>query len=184
MNSLQDLVIRPELKSDAAALEKVICQCYGNNLQSSLLSTLTKNAGLKRSLSLIALSGNEPKGHILLCPGYLRAGTDIHRTLILVMLSVLPEFRKRGIGSRLLAAGIDEARADKYGSIIAYGAADFFRKAGFVAAEDYNIRWPGSQDNSKLQVLEIESRSLDQVTGIVEFPEFLSAESLKKIITG
>lgn len=180
MNSLQDIVIRPELKSEAVAVENMICRTFGNNHQSSLLGSLRSNVLFKRNLSLIALMDNDPKGHLLLFPGYLRAESGIYRTLTLVMISVLPDFQQQGIGSMLLAAGIDEARAGHFAYILVCGAPGFFCRAGFASVTDYNIHRKETGVKSQMLILETEPGSLGQLKGHVEFPELPTSENRLK----
>ena len=85
--------------------------------------------------------------------------------------SVLPNYQKMGIGSKLIEYCIKAAKKAGYGSIIVLGHSDYYPRFGFVPASTFGIKPPFEVPDDVFMALEILQSSLKGKQGTVEYPE-------------
>lgn len=118
--------IRPASRGDAALLGQLEARCFADPWSTASFRELLESPG---SLALLASSGQETAGYIV--------ARQITDTAEILNLAVLPEWRERGLGHRLLADMLDqlwsrgadevylEVRASNHAALRLYGAAGF-----------------------------------------------------------
>ena len=87
-------------------------------------------------------------------------------------MAVLPEYQKRGIGSRLVIQGLEESRKQGYDLVVVLGHKNYYSRFGFKRASVYGL---GNEYNvdENFMVLELREGALNAVSGIVKYqPEF------------
>jgi putative acetyltransferase len=90
-------------------------------------------------ISLVAISNDQIVGHILFTPIVIHGKERIVQGMGLAPMTVLPEFQRQGIGSRLVKAGLDVIEKTKYPFVIVLGHPTYYPRFGFVPASRYGI---------------------------------------------
>ena len=115
-------------------------------------------------LDLLAISGNEITGHIISTKAKVIDSLN-HEYEILCAgpLSVLPEFQKKGIGSKLLNESIIIAKELGYKGLILFGNPEYYRRFGFINAGKYGISTKDGQNFEPFMALELQNNGLAMV---------------------
>jgi predicted N-acetyltransferase YhbS len=108
-------------------------------------------------LDLVAVFENEIIGHIISTKAKIADPlNNEHEILCVGPLSVLPDFQKRGIGSKLLNQSIREAGESGYPGMILFGNPAYYHRFGFVNALEYRITTKDYQNFPPFMALEIQ----------------------------
>jgi putative acetyltransferase len=118
------LILREETAADHAAVRQVVSLAFGHEVEADLVGRLRADGDV--ALSLVAADEELIVGHILFSP--MRAP---FRALALAPLAVLPERQRQGVGSALVRAGLDRARAAGWEGAFVLGEPAFYGRFGF-----------------------------------------------------
>lgn len=118
--------IRTETPADHAAIRAVVAAAFARPDEADLVDQLRRDGDA--AVSLVAEADNEIIGHVLLSPM-----TAPFAALGLAPLSVLPAHQRHGVGSELMHAAIDAARATGAAAIFLLGNPAYYRRFGFSA---------------------------------------------------
>ena len=89
-------------------------------------------------------------------------------------MAVIPKYQKKGIGGKLIAAGLKKAKEFRFRSIVVLGHPNYYQKFGFTKASDWNIKVPFDAPDEAFMALEIDKGELHNKAGIIEYPpEFM-----------
>ena len=178
------MIIRPERKTDRAAIRRVNEAAFDQPAEADLVDAL-RSAGAVIG-SLVAEVGAEVVGHILFSPAVLNShsqsggvahsdtpASELPRPIAaLGPMAVLPERQGQGIGSQLVVAGLEVCRAAGYDLVIVLGHLEFYPRFGFRPAPPLGIRWEHGAD-SHFMVMELQPGALAGASGVVRYrPEF------------
>ena len=94
--------IRKETENDCNDIKSVNDKAFGQENEGKLVKNLRKNEKYNSDLSLIAEVDNKIVGHILFFPIKVISQKNEYENLSLAPMSVLPNYQKMGIGSKLL----------------------------------------------------------------------------------
>lgn len=141
MNDLS-VIIRIERPGDEAAIHDVTRQAFdssefGHHGEAELVDTLRAKGAA--SVSLVAEVDGRVVGHILFSPAKIGWDGWSSSGLGLAPMSVLPEFQRRGIGSRLIEAGYEAVTGSSHEFVIVIGHSEYYSKFGFVPASSDNV---------------------------------------------
>jgi putative acetyltransferase len=121
-------------------------------------------------LSLVAVSEGKIVGHILLYPLEIVSDDSATTTLTLAPLAVHPDVQRRGIGSRLVEAGLKKAKELGFDSVIIVGYPAYYERFGFRRASGWGLRLPFDAPDDAFLAIELKPKSLEAVRGVVQFP--------------
>jgi putative acetyltransferase len=164
------IAVRREMPSDISAVRIVNQRAFGQPLEASLVDALR---GIEGVISLVATIDAQVVGHILFSPVKIdNAGTDIS-AMGLAPMAVLPEFQRRGIGSALIAAGLDTCRKENHDLVVVLGHSDYYPKFGFVVAAAHGLSCEYSAPVEAFMAIELQAGSFSRARGLVRYrPEF------------
>ena len=165
-----DVTIRKETPDDKPAIRGVNNQAFGQPLEGRLVETLREHDGVL--LSLVAFVEERVVGHILFSPVTLT--TDIAEVsgAGLGPMSVLPEFQRMGVGSKLIISGIERMRQRGVPFIVVLGHAEYYPRFGFERASEYGVRCQWEVSDEAFMIMPITDRPLP---GLVRYrTEFMS----------
>ncbi len=168
---MDNITIRLEQTSDYRETEEVVREAFWNVYSPGctehyLLHTMRGSSGFVRELDFVAESGGRIIGAAVSQKGYI-LGDDGNRYGVLTLgpIAVLPSFQHRGTG-RALIEHTRAAAADKgYRAILLCGDPEYYRNAGFIAAEHYGIRTSGNRYAAALQACPLYRNALQGLAG-------------------
>jgi putative acetyltransferase len=141
MNELH-VKIRGEKPGDEAAIRELTKRAlegseFGYNGEAGLIDELrSQNAA---TISLVAEVSDQIVGHILFSPATIDLEDHCSKGLGLAPVSVLPEFQRRGIGAKLVEAGLEIAASSDCEFVIVLGHPEYYPKFGFATASASNV---------------------------------------------
>jgi putative acetyltransferase len=129
--------IRPYRPEDAVAVREVHLKAFEGREEEPRLVDLLHAAGAA-PISLVAAEepGGRILGHVLFSPVDLDEPPAALHLLGLAPVGVLPEEQGRGIGSRLIRAGLAACLAAGYDAVVVLGEPDYYSRFGFQRASD------------------------------------------------
>lgn len=168
--------VRPELPSDKAAVYRVLAAAFPTPAEADLVERL--RAQNLEWVSLVAILDDQVVGHILFTPATVRNGDSRQEVVGLAPMAVLPEYQRRGIGSRLVIAGLKRC-VDRGDSVVfVVGHPEFYPRFGFELAAPRGFHYIDEGFDPYLFVAELRQGALEDKQGWVEYhPEFDKLES-------
>lgn len=165
------LTIRRERPEDIPAIHRVHSLAFAQLQEGDLVDALRGAGAL--TLSLIAVKEGRVVGHIAFSPVTITSSTATSAALGLAPMAVIPAYQRTGIGSRLVAAGLDACRETDCGVVVVLGHPDYYPRFGFVPAKPHGIVWEHDAPEEAFMVRELRAGALAQTQGVVRFrPEF------------
>lgn len=98
--------IRESTESDLFNVLSVESQAFGSDEESELVNNLLRDPSAAPLLSLIALTDEQPVGHILFTKARLTDTDNSVRAVILAPLAVIPKEQGNGVGGKLIEKGL------------------------------------------------------------------------------
>jgi putative acetyltransferase len=133
-----DFIIRGELKEDYGHITRVNDLAFGQKHEGMLIDTLRKTDKFDPNLSLVALVKGTVVGHILFYPIFIRSQSSEYVTLALAPMSVLPDFQRQNVGSKLIRKGIHTTTGLGFKSAIVLGHPLYYPRFGFEPASTWH----------------------------------------------
>jgi putative acetyltransferase len=130
---MAEIVIRAEEGSDIVPIRHVVAAAFAavvhsNQKESLLVDELRKSSAL--SVSLVAECNDQIVGHIAFSP--VTVDGRACAWFGLAPLAVLPLYQRRGLGTRLIDAGLESLRVMGAEGCVVLGEPDYYGRFGFV----------------------------------------------------
>jgi predicted N-acetyltransferase YhbS len=176
-NPLQ-ITIREEKPEDYSPVSELIATAFrsmphADGDEHLLVEALRKNIAFIPALSLVAETSDRLVGHILFTPLQIIRDDKVHYSLALAPVSVLPEYQKQGIGSRLISEGHRIAKSLGYTSCFVLGHPDYYPRFGYLPSSNWKIDPPAGTPPEAFMAIEFIPDALSGVTGSLKYlPEF------------
>ena len=129
------ITVRPEAPADRAACVEIERLAFGSDEEPAIVEAVRDEEG---SFALVAEVDRKLVGHIQLS----RAWVGATAVLALGPIGVLPDRQRRGIGSALTRASLEEARARGEAAVVLFGDPAFYRRFGFEPGTRFGLRNP------------------------------------------
>ena len=127
-------------------------------------------------VSLVAEDAGVIVGHIMFSPVTLvrsSASTTPSGTTASFMglapMAVLPEWQRRGIGSRLIAEGLDRCGELGAAAVVVLGHAEYYPRFGFTPASRFGMRCEYDVQDDVFMLREMRAGLLAGVTGTIRY---------------
>jgi predicted N-acetyltransferase YhbS len=157
------LVLRPELPSDADAIERLHERAFGPGRFARTAERIREAAPHILDLSFTALVGTLLVGSVRMTP--VMAGPV--PALMLGPLTVEPAFEGRGIGTALVRRSIEAARDGGHALVLLVGDLPFYSRFGFRRVPPRQLELPGPVDPERFLALELADHALADAKGLV-----------------
>jgi putative acetyltransferase len=157
---MSEIQVRNENADDIRAIDVVHLSAFQGDEEVGLIDSLRDSSGFVADLSLVAEFNGRIVGHILLTRIHFLQGKEKKNILALAPMAVVPSQSHRGIGSDLVQASIDKAKALNHTAIVVIGYPDFYRRFGFRLAKEFGLETNISVSNDLVTVLELQEGAL------------------------
>jgi putative acetyltransferase len=146
-------------------VERVVRDAFGQTTEAKLVARLRSVDGV---LSLVGSVEDEVVGHVMFSPVTPHGRAAAMAASGLAPVSVAPGWQRRGVGSRLITAGLQQLRAAGSGLVVVLGDPSYYSRFGFVAAAPAGLtcKWGGE---SAFQLLEFIEGSARMYQGQVDY---------------
>ena len=162
-----NVVVRPARPEDRARINEVNLLAFGQEAEAALVAGL-RDGGYVR-VELVAEVGGDVVGHILFSAvKIVTEGCGAAEALALAPMAVHPEHQRRGIGSRLVEAGLATCRELGHRIVVVVGHPAFYPRFGFSQGLAKGLE-PFS--GAAWMAIELVPGAMDGVEGTVEYPE-------------
>ena len=163
--------IRREEARDRASVSLVNEIAFGRRGEAELVRALHEAGAV--TLSVLAEVDDKVVGHVLFSPVTIDGSITPLASAGLAPLAVLPDYPRKGIGSRLVREGLDELLRLGGEGVVVLGHADYYRRFGFVPASRFGVRCEFDCPDEAFMALELRRGALLGRAGIVRYrPEF------------
>jgi putative acetyltransferase len=131
---VSELILRPEVAADHAAVRGVIEAAFGGPDVAVLLDELrTSEAWL--DLSFVAELEGEVVAHVAFSRAWVDDPGELIEVLVLSPMSVRPDVAGRGIGTALIAWALDALAGRGEPMVFVEGDPEFYSRLGFVRGD-------------------------------------------------
>ncbi|EQC01576.1 N-acetyltransferase [Photorhabdus temperata] len=164
------MLIRVEIPVDAAGIDQLLRESFDTPAEAELVQQLREDGLL--TLGMVATDEEgQVIGYVAFSPVDIN-GKD-HQWVGLAPLAVSEEYRRQGIGEKLVYEGLDSLNEFGYGVVVVLGDPHYYRRFGFTLASEHQLhcKWPTCEPY--FQVYELADSSLADYTGLVTYsPHF------------
>jgi putative acetyltransferase len=158
--------IHEETDADHGAIFAVHQAAFGGDGEAKLVDAL--RAAAVPVISLVAFGQGEVVGHICFSP--MTFSMEQPKLIMgLAPVGVLPGRQRRGIGSALVTAGLDECRKLGVEAVFVLGHAEYYPKFGFVPASRFGIGTEYDVPDDHFMGIELVSGALAGIAGKVKY---------------
>ncbi|MCJ7515609.1 MAG: N-acetyltransferase [Dehalococcoidia bacterium] len=167
-------VIRHETPEDEAAIHHVNEEAFGQTEEADIVDRLRGRGAL--TISLVAIQSDEIVGHIAFSPVKVESEHSNFDAIALAPMAVLPVYQRKGIGSQLVRAGLEECGHLGYEIVVVLGHPNYYPRFGFIPAKPTGIDCEFQVPDEAWMILELKAGALAGCRGTVKFqPEFSEA---------
>jgi putative acetyltransferase len=160
------LEIREERASDIDAVRGVVESAFGRAAEADLVDRLRVDA--LRISSIVAIERNRVVGHAMFSRVWIDDADATIAVASLAPVAVRPDRQRGGIGSALIARGIDACRAAAWPAVIVVGHTAYYPRFGFSAAPVAHLDTPYRGDH--FMGLDLQPGALTRLRGRVRYP--------------
>ena len=86
-------------------------------------------------------------------------------------MAVLSTYQNKGIGSKLVKAGLEQCRSQGYIAVVVLGHPNYYPKFGFVPSVKYGIKSEYEVPDEVFMILELIPGSLKNHEGVIKYHE-------------
>ncbi|UCH20821.1 MAG: N-acetyltransferase [Deltaproteobacteria bacterium] len=158
------MIIRKEQPVDVEKIRQLNLRAFETGLEAKLVDTL-RQSGIPL-ISLVAEEKGKLIGHILFSPVSIDENISTPAIAGLAPMAVLPNWQKRGVGSRLVEEGLRHCKNYGYAAVVVLGHSDYYPRFGFVPSVRYGIKSEYDVPDNVFMIKELENDSLNSLKGL------------------
>lgn len=158
--------IRASCAADLRGVLAVHASAFPTDGEARLVDLLTSRG--KARVSLVAEHRDEIIGHVLFSPVEIVGTRGGPPGLGLAPLAVSPAYQGRGVGARLVEAGLAVCRQLDCPFAVVLGEPEYYGRFGFRRASDFGLANEYHADDA-FQVIELRPGSLANSKGLVKY---------------
>ena len=155
--------IRFEQPGDIEKIREVNLQAFETETEANLVEAL-RNADVEL-ISLVAEENGEVIGHILFSPVILG---DL-KIMGLAPMAVLPDRQNKGVGTKLVNAGLQNCEKAGYEAVVVLGHAGYYPRFSFVPSVNFGIKSEYDVPPEVFMVKELRQGALKGAAGTVKY---------------
>lgn len=164
---IEMLSIQEETPKDINKIYEINKRAFGEEIEAKIVDALRENDEL--ILSLVAKVDNLAIGHIAFSEVKINSGETTHKAIGLGPMAILPEYQRKGYGTKLVEQGLKIISKRDYEIVVVLGHPDFYPKFGFVPSKTYGIQCEFECPPEAFMVKELKPDALKGITGKVYY---------------
>lgn len=134
--------IRDASEDDLPQVLQVHREAFGGETEAGLVQAILADPGARPTVSLLAAEADRALGHVLFSRAGVADADKAAALAILAPLAIVPLAQGKGLGSRLVAAGLDRLAADGIAGALVLGDPAYYRRFGFRPARPRGLLPP------------------------------------------
>lgn len=135
-----NLTIRTTTEADRDNVYRVESQAFGYDKEAILVDSLLGDSTAEPRVSLLAFENDQAIGHILFTAGKIDGSK--RKISLLAPLSVVPGSQGKGVGGKLIEAGLKLLAEMGVELVFVLGHPGYYPKFGFIPAHTYDLKAP------------------------------------------
>jgi putative acetyltransferase len=160
------MLIRAEEPNDRDAVHVVHTSAFETPAEANLVDALRKQA--HPTVCLVAADDNTVVGHILFSPVSLSRHPGL-TMMGLAPMAVVPNHQRKGIGSALVRAGLEQCKKLGCGAVVVLGHPEYYPRFGFLPSTQFRIGCEYDVPEDVFTVLELQPGFLHGASGIIKY---------------
>jgi len=160
------MLIRVEEPRDRAAIHAVNVSAFETPAEANLVDALRERA--QPFVSLIAEDSGVIVGQIALSPVGLADHPEL-QIMGLAPMAVAPEHQRKGIGSALVRAGLEQCKRLGFGAVVVLGHPAYYPRFGFMSSAHFGIACEYEVPEDVFMVVELQPGFLRGASGKVKY---------------
>lgn len=174
------MIIRRSVAADTDFIRKVHLNAFGaseGESVSALAIKLLDDPSAMPLISLVAEENDEIIANVIFTSVTIKGGGPTARAQILSPLAVVPEHQGKGIGGKLIEAGLNILKTQHTDIVLVLGDPQYYSRAGFTA--NHNIEPPYELDYPEAWMAqELTKGALKRTKGLAQCATALSSPEL------
>ena len=158
------MLIREERADDVAAVDQVVTDAFGDvdGLTARLAGLLRDLVARHLGISLVAEVDGAIVGHVMFTRSLLDAPRRLVDVQVLSPLSVDPAHQRRGVGTALVTAGLEQMAARRVPVVFLEGSPEYYPRFGFAPGGGLGFRKPSLRiPDPAFQAIRLASYAVD-----------------------
>ena len=160
------MLIRAEEQSDCSAVRVVNVSAFETPAEADLVDALREQA--RPFVSLVAEDNGTILGHIMFSPVSLSGHPEL-RIMGLAPMAVAPEHQRKGIGSALVRAGLEQCKQREFGAVVVLGHPGYYPRFGFSPSARFGISCEYEVPEDVFMVVELQKDFLRGASGKIKY---------------
>jgi len=168
------MIIRKETKIDLDGIYDLVKIAFqivkvSDGKEQDFVNQLRGSSDYIPELALVAEENDRMVGHIMLTKTYIVNGGSKFETLLLAPISVVLEYRDRGIGVKLINESFRLAKEMGYASVFLVGDPAYYHRFGFKSSVEFGVTQLHNIPNEYVMGCEIVPNALPGISGIIHW---------------
>ncbi len=164
--SRDHMLIRVEEENDRAAVHAANASAFETPAEANLVDALREQA--MPVVSLVAEDNGAVVGHIMFSPVSL-SGYPGLKVMGLAPMAVAPKHQRKGIGSALVRAGLEECKQQGFVAVVVLGHPEYYPRFGFSPASSFGIDCEYEVPAEVFMAIELQAGGLSEKAGRVKY---------------
>lgn len=157
--------IRPERPEDSAGADAVHSAAFPTDVEARLVALLRETG--QATISLVAEEDGQIVGHVVFSPVTLDSAAAL-KGLGLAPVAVLPTHQRKGIGTKLIRAGLAACGTIPIDFVVVLGEPSYYGRFGFSRASAFGVGNESRVDDP-FMLIEFHSGCLQGVRGVARY---------------
>ena len=161
------MLVRAEEDKDRAAVHAVNAAAFETPTEANLVDALREQA--RPIVSLVAEDDEGAiVGHIMFSPVSLSGHPGL-KVMGLAPMAVAPKHQRKGIGSALVRAGLEQCKQLGFVAVVVLGHAGYYPRFGFLPSTHFGIGCEYDVPEDVFMTMELQPAALRGTTGTVKY---------------